>query len=75
MLKVWQNNSTRFGTSQIIVVGSNHENPVRLNGMDWIEVPNTYDVPVYPGFKPLYDEEKNGRGLTRRNSINHYLGR
>lgn len=63
--QVWQDNSTRFGTRQLIVVGSDHENPARLNGMDWIEAPKTYDVPVYPGFKPLHDEEQKWAWLNK----------
>ncbi|WOH38142.1 arylsulfatase [Thalassotalea fonticola] len=67
--QVWLDNSTRFGTRQLIVVGSDDENPARLNGMDWIEAPNTFDVPVYPGFKPLHHEIQKNAWLNKESQF------
>lgn len=68
--QVWQDNSTRFGTRQLIVVGNDHENPARLNGMDWVEAPTTFSVPVYPGFKPLHEEKQRNAWLNKEEQFN-----
>lgn len=41
------------------IIGSNHENPSRLTGMDWLS-PNTGQVPWWPGFDYEGDQWSKG---------------
>jgi len=46
----WWLHTTGKGTPTTrIIIGSEHENPSRLTGMDWLS-PNTEQVPWWPGF-------------------------
>ncbi len=46
----WWVHATGKGTPTTrIIIGSEHENPSRLTGMDWLS-PNTEQVPWWPGF-------------------------
>ncbi|WP_228445480.1 arylsulfatase [Thalassotalea sp. HSM 43] len=46
----WWQHATGKGTPTTrIIIGSKHENPSRLTGMDWLS-PNTEQVPWWPGF-------------------------
>tara|TARA_B110000046_G_scaffold186011_1_gene231334 strand:- start:3028 stop:4941 length:1914 start_codon:yes stop_codon:yes gene_type:complete len=47
--KWWQHATGKGTPTTRIIIGSKHENPARLTGMDWLS-PNTEQVPWWPGF-------------------------
>ncbi|WP_158972756.1 arylsulfatase [Paraglaciecola sp. L3A3] len=47
--KWWQHTTGKGTPTTRPIVGSDHENPSRLTGMDWLS-PNTGQVPWWPGF-------------------------
>ncbi len=52
----WWGSVTSNGTKrQRIIVGSEHENPARLTGMDWMEAKSEREVPWFPGFSRPQD--------------------
>jgi arylsulfatase A-like enzyme len=53
----WWNENVELGfKDRYITVGNKAENPVRLNAMDWMEVPDGQPVPWFIGHQPPADE-------------------
>lgn len=52
----WQESQAVGFKDRYISVGNVAENPVRLNAMDWMEVPDKQPVPWFIGHQPAADE-------------------
>lgn len=62
----WWNNAKEAGfKDRYIGVGYDEENPVRLNAMDWMEVPDNQEVPWFIGHQGPADEWNYHHWLTR----------
>ncbi|WP_076419092.1 arylsulfatase [Colwellia sp. UCD-KL20] len=55
--QAWWNENVKLGfKDRYISVGNKAENPVRLNAMDWMEVPDKQPVPWFIGHQPAAEE-------------------
>lgn len=68
--ETWWTSVTQRGTHrQRIIVGSEHENPARLTGMDWMEASSEREVPWFPGFSRPQDAFEGASWMGRETSF------